>query len=265
MVRALPIIVREGVTLMFQRSARLMFKLPACPPTAHAMNDGACVDPQGRHPTAVLDLGRAHLPGLKTMDSPVRVRCLAREVSDHATARYNTCGTVVPLIIRDTPGLRRRLHLLEQLGMIAFCDPADRVQTVRLQGLAGRGMRTPAVCSEHACAVWVVLMPLGNQPCRGLPFTSMFVRAIVLHHRFRHQRHHGTPIRMDHRRASPLMIIGDAPVAVDLLPTRRTVNRLGGTIPRALACQSRVSSEERHRGERLASLQLPKDALEQRA
>ena len=61
------------------------------------------------------------------------------------------------------------------------------------------------------------------------------------------------------------MIIGDAPVAVDLVQTRRTVNRLGGKIPRAIECQSIVSIEARHRFERRASLKLPKDAFEQRA
>ncbi len=66
---------------------------------------------------------------------------------------------------------------------------------------------------------------------------------------------------MDNRRAQHLVRIRDRPVAVDLLEARRTVNRLGGKIPRAIECQEIVALKKRHRFQGLAVLQLLKDAL----
>jgi len=68
---------------------------------------------------------------------------------------------------------------------------------------------------------------------------------------------------MDDRRSEHLMSIGDRPVAVDLLETRCTVNRLGGKISRAIKGQPIVAIKEHHRFKRLAALQLPKDTGEQ--
>jgi hypothetical protein len=59
---------------------------------------------------------------------------------------------------------------------------------------------------------------------------------------------------MDNRRAEHLMGIGDRPIAVDLLQTGRTVNRLGGKIARAIERQSIAVLEEQHRCQRMAAL-----------
>jgi hypothetical protein len=61
-----------------------------------------------------------------------------------------------------------------------------------------------------------------------------------------------------------LMIIRDATV-VDLAQTRRPVHPLGGKRPSAVECQHIVSIQKRHRFQRFAALELPKDALAYRA
>jgi hypothetical protein len=61
------------------------------------------------------------------------------------------------------------------------------------------------------------------------------------------------------------MGIGDRPIAVDVVETRRTVNRLGGEIARAIERQQIVAVKERHRFQCLATLELAKDAREHRA
>jgi hypothetical protein len=68
---------------------------------------------------------------------------------------------------------------------------------------------------------------------------------------------------MENRRAQHLVRIGDRPRAVDLVETRRTVNRLGGKIPRAIKGQQIVAIKESHRVKGLASLPLLQDAFEQ--
>ena len=70
---------------------------------------------------------------------------------------------------------------------------------------------------------------------------------------------------MDNRCTQHLVIIGDGTVAVDLLQTRRTVNRFGGKIPCAIEGQQIVVIKERHCFKRLASLPLPTDTREHRA
>jgi hypothetical protein len=67
---------------------------------------------------------------------------------------------------------------------------------------------------------------------------------------------------MDDRRAEHLMGIGDRPVAVHLLQTGRTVDRLGGEIARAIERQEIAVIHEPHRFERVAALDLSDDALE---
>src|SRR5713101_7314513 len=59
---------------------------------------------------------------------------------------------------------------------------------------------------------------------------------------------------MDNRRTQQLVIIGDGTVAVDLLHTRLTVNRLGGEISRAIEGEQIVPRKEHHRFQRLATL-----------
>ena len=65
--------------------------------------------------------------------------------------------------------------------MIAFFDPEDIVQTMGVQGLDVGGIRTQAVFSDNEFEVRVVLAQPGNEPFRGIPFTVIFVRAIVFH------------------------------------------------------------------------------------
>ncbi len=69
---------------------------------------------------------------------------------------------------------------------------------------------------------------------------------------------------MDNRRTQQLVIIGDGTVAVDLLPTRLTVNRRGGEISRAIAGEQLVPRKEHHRFQRFATLELSKNAGEER-
>ena len=90
------------------------------------------------------------------------------------------CGAVVPLIIGDAPGVLRRLHLLEQIGMIAFFDPENIVQTVGVQGLDVRGIGTQTVFGDDELEMGVVLAQLGHKAFGGIAFTIIFVRAIVL-------------------------------------------------------------------------------------
>ena len=163
------------------------------------------------------------------------------------------------------PGVLRHLDLLEQRGMITCFDTQDRVQTLGVQGLEGGGMRTPAVFGDHALAVWVVLPELAQEAFGSLAFTIIFGCAILRHNGFRQQRNPCTQGRMEQRRTSPLVIRSACPVAVDLGQTRGTVPRLGGKVRRAIECHSIVVIEQCHGFERLAALELPKDAREQGA
>src|SRR5438445_12465898 len=70
---------------------------------------------------------------------------------------------------------------------------------------------------------------------------------------------------MEQRRTSPLVSRSACPVAVDLGQSRGTVPRLGGKVRRAIECHSIVVIEQCHGFERLAALELPKDAREQGA
>jgi hypothetical protein len=70
---------------------------------------------------------------------------------------------------------------------------------------------------------------------------------------------------MENRRAQQLVIIGDRTVAMDLVQARGTVNRLRGKIPRAIECQEIIAVKKHHFFQRLASLELTKDAFEQGA
>ena len=65
----------------------------------------------------------------------------------------------------------------------------------------------------------MILAHLGNEAFGGIAFASIFVRAILLDERFRHQRNDFPPVWMDKRSAQHLMRIGDTPVAVHLLQT----------------------------------------------
>ena len=57
----------------------------------------------------------------------------------------HTHGSVMSLVIGDTPGVLRRLPLSEQRGMIAFFDPKHIVQMMVLEGCNVRGIGTQAI------------------------------------------------------------------------------------------------------------------------
>ena len=126
---------------------------------------------------------------------------LGEAVVDKAEAMDHPCGAVVSLIRGDTSGVLRRLHLLEQKGMIAFFDPEEIVQSMVVQGLDMRGIGTQTVFGDDELEVRVVLAQLGHKAFGGIPFTIILGRAIVLHDGFRQERNHGTHVRMDNRRS----------------------------------------------------------------
>ena len=103
------------------------------------------------HPTAVLGLVIASLPGLDAMDPHVRMRRIEWHVMDKAEPMDHPCGAVVSLLRGDPSSVLCDLNLLEQRGMIPFFHTQDGVQTVRVQGLDVWGMRTQAVFGDDAC------------------------------------------------------------------------------------------------------------------
>src|SRR6266481_5276322 len=110
----------------------------------------------------------------------------------------------------------------------------------------------------------MILAQLGNEAFGGITLAIIFSRTVWFHNRFGHERNHCTEIRMDNRCAQHLMVVCDRPMTVDFLQTRRTVNRWGGKIPRTIEGHSIVALQKHHVFKRLASLELPKDALEGR-
>jgi hypothetical protein len=104
-----------------------------------------------------------------------------------------------------------------------------------------------------------------HDACGRLACTSGLGGALVRHKGGRPPRHHGTPGRMEQRRASPLRRRGAGPVAVALGQTRGPGPRLGGNVRRARACHAIVVIEPCHRCQGCAALEVPTDALEHRA
>src|SRR6266446_7533004 len=231
MLLAMSVVVLKVIALVFQRIAGLVFDLPPRPPTPHEVIHVPCADAQVRHPAKVLDLVMTNLPLRDEIDPHVWARGIQRHLIHKPKAMDNPCSAVVPFIIRDAPRRLRHLHLLEPKGMIACFDPKDIMQSVVLQRLAMGRMGTQAVFGDDALEMRVVLASLGHQALGGMPFALIFARAILLHHRLRPQRNHFTPVWMEQRRAQHRMSIRDRTVAVDLLETRRTVNRLRGKVP----------------------------------
>lgn len=128
-------------------------------------------------------------------------------------------STVVSLIRSHAPSVLRRLHLLEQPGMIAFFDPQDIVQPMIVQRLNMRGIGTQAIFSDNELEVGVVPTQLSHEAFGGMAFTIIFVCTILLHNRLGHERNDFPPVWVDNRGASHLLMIGHAPVAVDLVET----------------------------------------------
>jgi hypothetical protein len=210
-----------------------------------------------------LDPVLAHLPVLEEIDPHGRIRLIQWHVIDQAKAMDHPGGAVVSCSIRDPSGLLRSLHLLEQLGMIAFFDPEEIAKIVGLEGLEMRGMGTQTVFGDDELQVGGVVVQLGHQAFGGIAFTIIVVHPIWLHNRFRQQRNHGASVRMHNGGPQHLRKIGDRTGAVNFLQTRWTVNRLGGKIPRPIESQSIVLSQKRQRFTCLTALELSKNAVEQ--
>jgi hypothetical protein len=265
MLLAMPIVVLKVLALVLQRVAGRIFDLPPGAPTPHEVKDIPFGHPQVGEPAEGLALVLAPLPVLDTMDPHLRVRRIEGDGIEQAKPMHQPCGAVVPCIQGDAPSVLRGLDLLEQRGMLAFFHPEEIVEIVVLQGLNVRGMGTQTVCGDNELKVGMILAQLGHQALGGMTCAIILVRPITVDHRRRHERHDGPLVRMDDRSAQHLVRIGDGPVAVPPVSTGGTVNRLGRKILWAIQGQERMAIQERQRCKRLAALELPKDAREDRA
>ena len=180
---------------------------------------------------------------------------------DKPTAMDHPGSAVVSCIIGHASGMLRRLDWLAQAGMIAFCAPKHRVQSVMVPRRDVRRIGTQAVCGADERAVRRVLAPCDDKPCGGMACTSIFVRPIVWPDRCRHQGHHRTPVGMEERCAQPRMPLRDRTVTMHRVHTRGTVHGRGGKIPRASEGQEGVALAKPPLVKRLATLALSKDAL----
>jgi hypothetical protein len=262
MLLAMPIVVVNIITLVFQRMERVVCDLPPGSSSPPEVKDGALAHAQVRHPTAGLDLGTADLPGLAEIDPHVDVRGMEWHIMDQPNAMDHPGSAVVSVIIGHAPGMRRRLYLREQQGLLAFFDPTARVQIVMLPRRDVRSIGTQAVFGDDALEVRVVLAPCDDKPFGSMAFAIMFVRPSVFPDRFRHQGNHGTHVWMDERCAQPLMRLRDRTVTMHRVQAGGTVHGRGGKLPRAIACEAVVAIEKHHLFKRLATLELPKAALE---
>ena len=134
------IVVFEMIPLVFQRIECSVLDLPPGTASPHEVKDVARAHTQVRHPAEVLDLGIADLPILDEIDPHVDVRGIEWHMTDKPKAMDHPCGAVVSLIRGDPASVLRALHLLEEIGMIAFFDhkiSADRA-------------RAASQCAEHS-------------------------------------------------------------------------------------------------------------------
>ena len=253
------------VARIFQRIARRMFTRPPRPATAHELRDRTLTHAQVRHPTAGLDLVLAALPIREAMDLYGRSRGRERHVVHQAKAMDHTCSAVVPLRRGPTSSLLGSLHLVEHIGRIAFFAPEEIMTTIIVPGLDVGGMGTATVFGDDALERRVSLAQCDDAALGRMAFTLIFLSAILFHHGFRHQRNPCTHVRMDDRRAQPLVLRGARTVAVDRVETRGTGHRLGGTRPRASKRHSRGVRQKGPRFQRLPALSWPQDTLAQRA
>ncbi len=108
----------------------------------------------------------------------------------------------------------------------------------------------------------MILAQLSHKAFGGIAFAIIFVRAIAVRTRFGHERNDSPLVRMDDRGAHHLMRIGYRPIAVDAASTGSAVHRLGRKIPCAIQSQETMAIKPCHRFQRLATLEVPQDALE---
>src|SRR6266700_7246603 len=138
--------VLKVIALILQRLDRLMFHLPPRPTTTHELIDVPRTHPHVRHPAVWLDHILADLPIRHAVDPHIRSRCLERYVVHKATPMHHTRGTVMPLILGQAPGVLSRLHLCEEIRLVACFPPEHRGATVLMQRLDGGSMGTETVC-----------------------------------------------------------------------------------------------------------------------
>jgi hypothetical protein len=219
MRRAMTLVVCNVVALVVPRLARLVGNRPPRWPTPPEVRHGPLAHAPVRDPTHVLHLGMAKLPRRQAIAAHVGVRGLARQVIHQAAAMDHTRGAVMPLIVGHVPGWRGRLPRLDPRGVVACLDPKPVVEAVVWPGLEVRGMGTQAVCGHDALEVRVVLAPLGHDACGGVACTILVVGALWWDEGCWPHGHHGPHVRMEHRRAQPVMSLRRAAVAVDLWPT----------------------------------------------
>jgi hypothetical protein len=109
------------------------------------------------------------------------------------------------------------------------------------------------------------LTPRGHKALRGLACAILFVRTLAVCHRFGQERHDGPLVRREDRGAQPLMRRGQRPMAVDPAYTGGAVHRLGRKISRASKGHKIMAIKQWHGFQRLATLEVPQDALERGA
>jgi len=234
MLIPMPIIVLEVLALVFQRIACLILDTPPCSSPPHELIHGPFGHTEVGDPAKVVDLVPIPLPALQAVDAQSRMGRIERYVTGKLKPVAQPRRGVVALIIGDAPRLLSSCHLLEQGGMIAFFDTQNIMQVVLVQHVDMRGVGTQAVLSDYELEVRVVLAQLDNQPLGGMALAIVFLGTVLLDDRLGHQGQHFAPIGVDESRAQPLVTLGDRAVAVMRVQTRRTVNLLGGEIPRTI-------------------------------
>jgi hypothetical protein len=265
MLLAMPIGVLKVLALVLQRVAGLLCDRPPGAPTPPEGPDMPCGHPQVGDPAAVWDLVLAPLPVRANMDPHLYVRRMEGNVIATTKPMPQPGGAVVPFIRGDAPSVLRGLDLLEQRDLSAFCHPEARVEIVILPGRNGRGIGTQTLCGDHALQVGRLLAQLGHKALGGMPCASILGRPITVDHRLRPERQDGPLGRRDARSAPHLVRRGEGSVAVPPVSTGGTVHRLGRKIRCAIQGHERMAIQERPRCQRLAALQVPKDAREDRA
>jgi hypothetical protein len=127
----------------------------------------------------VVPKARKHLSAdaLHELDPHVWIGGIARDIMDKAKAMHYPGSAVVSLISSHAPGMLRRLHLLEQPGMIAFFDSEKIVQPMIVRGFKMRGSGTQAIFGDNALEVRMVPTQLGHEAFGGMPFTIILKSA----------------------------------------------------------------------------------------
>ena len=92
-----------------------------------------------------------------------------------------------------------------------------RVTPLIVQRLDVGGIGTQRVLGDDALEMRVILAKRGNETLGGMAFTIIFLRTVLLHNRFGHERTHFPNVRMDNGGAQHRVIRGDGAVAVDLV------------------------------------------------